>query len=219
MSVIMPTGKKYTDWSLELENDALIKTASTDNKEMKSNRDILYEAALKALKKNACGVVADAKEDALDKAVDALDEAKDAIEEAKAADDTTVTDDTTTPEMGDTETVDIVVDDAKPEVDEVEFEIEGEDEVCDKKDEECKDENPEEKKDDEIIIKSEEGCDEKDEKAEKPDETEIMANADEEFVKMSKISPTTRKKIYTFWAEYLGYPKDYCKLLVKDYEK
>jgi hypothetical protein len=40
----------------------------------------------------------------------------------------------------------------------------------------------------------------------------------DDFVKTSKISTETRKKVYTFWSKYLGYEPDYCILLVSDYE-
>jgi len=44
------------------------------------------------------------------------------------------------------------------------------------------------------------------------------AGADD-FVKTSKISPTTRKKVLKFWKDDLGYAADYAKLMVTDYEK
>ena len=53
----------------------------------------------------------------------------------------------------------------------------------------------------------------------KKEEKTACAKTIGEFTKMSEISPTTRKKVYTYWAEYLGYPKDFCKLMVTDYEK
>jgi len=44
------------------------------------------------------------------------------------------------------------------------------------------------------------------------------AGADD-FVKTSKISQTTRKKVLKFWKDDLGYAADYAKLMVTDYEK
>lgn len=43
------------------------------------------------------------------------------------------------------------------------------------------------------------------------------ATSDNSFVKLSEISPSTRKKVYDYWKNYLGYPEDYCKLLVKNH--
>ena len=39
------------------------------------------------------------------------------------------------------------------------------------------------------------------------------------WVKLAEISPKNRKKIYDYWSKQLGYPKDFVKLMVKDYEK
>jgi hypothetical protein len=44
------------------------------------------------------------------------------------------------------------------------------------------------------------------------------AGADD-FVRTSKISPTTRKKVLKFWKDDLGYVADYAKLMTTDYEK
>lgn len=39
------------------------------------------------------------------------------------------------------------------------------------------------------------------------------------YVKLSSVSKETAKKVTTFWKDYLGYPEDYVKLMVKNYEK
>ena len=44
------------------------------------------------------------------------------------------------------------------------------------------------------------------------------AAASEEFCRYSMISPDNKKKLYDYWVNALGFPKDYVKLLVKDYE-
>lgn len=45
------------------------------------------------------------------------------------------------------------------------------------------------------------------------------ASDDNSFVKLSSVSKETAKKVTTFWKDYLGYPEDYVKLMVKNYEK
>jgi hypothetical protein len=95
-------------------------------------------------------------------------------------------------------------DDAK----EVEVEIE---------DEEKDDEDGEEKEDegekDEIIKESVEAC-----SAAKAG-MKTAANDPDDLYKLSKISPATRKKVYTYWKDYLDYVPDYCKLMTTDFEK
>lgn len=39
------------------------------------------------------------------------------------------------------------------------------------------------------------------------------------YIKLSSVSKETAKKVTTFWSDYLGYPADYVKLMVKNYEK
>jgi len=101
---------------------------------------------------------------------------------------------------------------------EVELEIEVEDEK-DKKDEkkdkkdEKKDEKDEEGEKDEIVKESVEAC------ATAKAEMKTAANDPDDLYKLSKISPTTRKKVYTYWKDYLDYAPDFCKLMVTDYEK
>jgi len=41
----------------------------------------------------------------------------------------------------------------------------------------------------------------------------------EEFTKFAKLSKENRSKLVNYWTNMLNYPKDYVKLLVKDYEK
>jgi len=41
----------------------------------------------------------------------------------------------------------------------------------------------------------------------------------EEFCKFAKLTPANRKKLVDYWVGMLGYPRDFVKLMVKDYEK
>lgn len=70
----------------------------------------------------------------------------------------------------------------------------------------------EEKKEDEIVQKS---C----QAAQKKAEMKTAKNDPDDLVKTSKISPTTRKKVMSYYKDALGYDPEYCKLLVTDYEK
>jgi len=91
-------------------------------------------------------------------------------------------------------------------------------------------------KKDEIIVESEDKCDKcncepckcekgeaKEEKTDKEASSKAKmskaSDANEEFCKYAKISPANRKKVYVYWTNMLGYPKDFAALLVKDYEK
>jgi len=110
----------------------------------------------------------------------------------------------------------------KGDKDEIEIEIEVEDEDKDEKEgekgeeKEEKDEEDEEDKDegdkDEIVKESVEACTAK-------AEMKTAANDPDDLYKLSKISPATRKKVYTYWKDYLDYVPDYCKLMVTDFEK
>ena len=78
--------------------------------------------------------------------------------------------------------------------------------------EEC-DEPPCDDDDDEIIQESGEGC-----VASEEVEVKTAGTDENRFVSLAKISPSTRKKVYTYWTKFLKYPADYSKLLVKDHE-
>ena len=100
----------------------------------------------------------------------------------------------------------------KGETEEVELEIEVEDE--DAEDKEDKDEKKDEEGDkDEIVKESVEAS------ATAKAEMKTAANDPDDLYKLSKISPATRKKVYTYWKDYLDYVPDFCKLMVTDYEK
>ena len=52
------------------------------------------------------------------------------------------------------------------------------------------------------------------------EEAELSVEASTDgWVKISSISPKNRKKVYDYWSKQLNYPKDFVKLMVKDYEK
>ncbi len=69
---------------------------------------------------------------------------------------------------------------------------------------------------DEIV---KEGDDEEAEDDGKENPFEKSAAGKGTFVKVSEISPENRKKVYSYWHDMLGYPEDFCKLMVKNYEK
>jgi hypothetical protein len=50
------------------------------------------------------------------------------------------------------------------------------------------------------------------------DEELAVEASNDNWVKLSAISPKNRKQIYDYWSKQLGYPKDFVKLMVKDYE-
>lgn len=69
---------------------------------------------------------------------------------------------------------------------------------------------------DEIVQKS---CGTAMSKADKELKLNSSAKSKDDFEKISKISPETRSKVLTYWTKYLKYEPDFCKLMVKDYEK
>jgi cytochrome c556 len=89
------------------------------------------------------------------------------------------------------------------EVAEIEIEIEDENGASDEDKDEVKDE-------DEFTKESED---------EPKEKTEKKASLADEFVRFANISPENRSKLTNYWVKYLGYPKDYVSLMVKDYEK
>jgi hypothetical protein len=198
---IMPSGNGAFDW---LPKDGLTKVASTG--EAVEEQDELLEAAKKVVAEfdsvefetenfEVSDEVSDGEEcpevceDDAD-VVDCLETAKDAIEGA----------------------IDCLEGGASDD-EEVELEINIEDEVVEggigclaNDDEETVDGDDEE----ETVEASEED--------EEEDEISVEASTDG-WVKVSSISPKNRKKVYDYWSKNLGYPKDFVKLMVKDYEK
>lgn len=221
----MPSGKGSTDWLPKV----MVKTASNNEGEVSEQeqyRDDLFEAAKQVVanyeEKEAaqgCGMAMGGDElaetDAVetdgvefegqveevaegeDAAVECLERAQDAIEDAVEC------------LGGETE-------DAPVE----EFEMEVEEEVIEGG-EECPtqkcatDENETVEASEETVEASEE-----DEVVEAEDEEdEVVEASADDWVKLAEISPKNRKKIYDYWSRQLGYPKDFVKLMVKDYEK
>ena len=56
-------------------------------------------------------------------------------------------------------------------------------------------------------------------KATKEAGTEKDASSEDDYIKLSMISPKNRQKVVSFWRDMLGYPADYVNLMAKDYEK
>jgi len=50
------------------------------------------------------------------------------------------------------------------------------------------------------------------------DEDMAVSASSDDWVRTSAISPKNRKQVYDYWSKQLGYPKDFVKLMVKDYE-
>jgi hypothetical protein len=129
-----------------------------------------------------------------------------------------------------------VGDDAGQSPDEVVMEVEVEDEAPEGEEkgegeEHEKSETPEEEKDEHEEGEKDE-ADESDEKSEddeivqkscmgksKKIKMETIAGQADDFMKLSKISPETRKKVTSLWKDYLGYDAAYVKLMTTDYEK
>jgi hypothetical protein len=45
------------------------------------------------------------------------------------------------------------------------------------------------------------------------------ASKDSDYIKLSSVGKETSKKVTNYWKDILGYPEDYVKLMVKNYEK
>ena len=157
-------------------------------------------------------------EQALEQALDAVHEVKDSLSGEEVSDDVD----------GDLDGVD----------DEVEIEVEiddaGEEEVLE--DDGMLIESEEEgcpscgHKDDAVEVESNVDCYASDDADDDDDkecddcgckdcECETVTASGNDWVKLSAVSPTNRKKLYDYWSNKLGYPKDFVKLMVKDYEK
>lgn len=107
----------------------------------------------------------------------------------------------------------------KGDKDEIEIEVEVEDEEKDEKGEKEDKGEKEEKDDDKDEGEKDEIVKESVEAATAKAEMKTAANDPDDLYKLSKISPATRKKVYTYWKDYLDYVPDYCKLMVTDFEK
>ncbi len=100
-------------------------------------------------------------------------------------------------------------DSAIEEVEEVEISISDDGEVTDEATE-----TPEESGGEDIIQRSAE-----DDNTGECDKTATAAKSSDSMVKLSKINPTTKKKIYDYFVNQAGWPKDYAKLMTTNYEK
>ena len=248
MAVITPVGKFDFDWSPK-DSAEMVKTASTEAKEQKTDKDALYEAAKIAVAQfskseetskeetsagaskdevskgetsgTSAGTSADTSKDiGVSKAVEVLmekvEKSKDivekvdaamgkveqAVEEVKAAVGETsgaVADAVIAPEVG--AAPEIPVDKAPevPEVAEFEVELEGD--------------KPEVGGEDIIQTSLGDSCGAC--AASIKGDLKKEAAADD-MVKTSKLSPSTRTKLMTFWKEKLKYDPEYCKIWFAD---
>lgn len=145
-------------------------------------------------------------EEVAGKVQEAVTKVEEAVQEVKDAVGAAVSDDAGAP-SGDKVPDEVVMD--------VEVEDEGEEkeeEKGEEKEEKEEKEEGEEGEKDEMVKESIEAC------AAKKVEMKTASEKDD-LVKTSKISPTTRKKITTFWKDYLGYDPAYVKLMGTDFEK
>ena len=245
MTIITPAGKQDFSWSPK--QAGLTKTASKGSKQA-SDKDLLYAAAKKVVKaqfdleqaQNPTNVEVCApcgeKVDVIDNGEAAIDEAaigdtaigEEVVEDAAAVSPANkaeelagkVGDAVSKVEEAIQEVKSIVggegeKDDAgapKGDKDEIEIEVEVEDEEKDEKGEKEEKDDEDEGEKDEIVKESVEAATAK-------AEMKTAANDPDDLYKLSKISPATRKKVYTYWKDYLDYVPDYCKLMVTDFEK
>ena len=224
--MITPAGHKNVDWAPS--DNKLKKTASTeDGSEVQEETNPLYEAAKSYIEKSqqkeatddTCeeveeaeeieekvGSVADAVKEVEEKA-DVAEAKVEAVQEALGQIDEAVQ--SVKEVCGEVDAAEAEVD----KVDEVDDEVEIEIEVQD-------DQGEEDKGEEGLVVESEpevEGCGAVAEKAEEV-AMDKAASTTEEFCRYSMISEPNRKKLVEYWVNALGYPRDYVKLLVKDYE-
>jgi hypothetical protein len=245
MALITPVGKSQFDWSPK--STSLNKTASTGSAEP-SDKDLLFALAKKVVEaqfeesgseevtevsaESGCDVE-DAKA-AVDKLVekaecaeqlcDTVDQAVSKVEEAIQEVRDALSPSGETAEVMEEVTVDISddkieEDKSDPMIEEVTLEVEDEDdEVAEIEivDEDTEEVEVEDEGGEDIIQESKEICAEAKSKISKELKKEAAAD---EFMKISKVSPTTRKKVMKFWKDDLGYVSDYVKLMVTNYEK
>ena len=220
MAVIMPAGKTPFDWSPKVEKEEMVKHASTKKQAAKeqsqsvSDKEALFEIAKRVLaEREESYVETDAMSEDFEEdgetsetstAAEALEKAEEAIEQAEEA-------------------IEVAIEEVCPVAaeEEIEIPLDEEDGIVEIEIEESEIPGETTVEDDTIVegrqecVADEDNSDEEDAE----DEVSIEASTEDDFVRLSKISPANRKKLYSYWTQDLGYPPDYCKLLVKDYEK
>ena len=237
MSLITPSGNSMIDWSPRHE-EKMVRVAGKGQKSapVKTDRDLLYEAARNALKKRAQEEpivedepignlgndtsMVDEVSDGADLEVD-VDVADNAIDEVDVEIDE---------ETGDVE-VSAALEEAASALEnaqsavgraldavEVDVDVVDEDEVVEIDFDETTPETDKDNVDVDVNIDAVPG-EEDDTLMVESEEDMVTARTANDFVKISKLSPENRKKIYNFWVNELNYPKDYVKLMVTDYEK
>lgn len=234
MSIIVPAGKKNIVWSPKEKKEVVLKTAQVEEKpadECCEENDPLFDAAKDFADQagKGDGAVVEVESVGAEKAEDegkselkdAVQEVKDAVEKVEVAVD----------KVEGAEEAEIEVEVGEEPADEVEIEVEdvpGEQEVssgevmvvsddpskcaCAKSEKkEVKEAKKEECKE---CKKTPCECKKEDKKEEVKE-----AASEEEFCRFGKLSAINKKKVADYWVNYLGFPKDYVNLMVKDYEK
>jgi len=216
---IMPSGKGNMNWV----PTTLVKTASSENAEVEEAQytDELLEAAKKVVagyeceaeEVEPCGSVMGGDDVVEDTAVDNV-EFEGEVEEVS------------TPE----EPTDVVecLEDAKEAIEKAVECVSGEEteefETEEFETEVVLEEEGEVVLENEVVLEGGTECVSKEKPCDKveastEEEGEVVEASANDWVKLSAISPNNRKNIYDYWSNKLGYPKDFVKLMVKDYEK
>jgi hypothetical protein len=237
MPFIMPSGNRIFNWSPKSKDEKLTKTASTGAVEEQTDKDLMYELAKKVIAKRTVAAQEEQKkydfetQETQDKVDEDLDIADVELETEEVSEETSekkpCCDDDVVIALENLEDAVAEVKDAVAETHEedednefVVIEESDDDEVVDETEptestfEVSIDEA--DKDDGEIIVQSEEECAEEGPAQKQTQKVEASSNDD--FVKLSQISPETRKKTAEFWKKYLGYPADYVDLMVKNYK-
>jgi len=203
---IMPSGNGSMDWLPK----NLVKTASSEGVvEEEQDRDDLLEAAKAVVATEAeggsCETVVGGDELTEDDSVTFEGEPEEVSEEEE------VEIETEEPEAEAVECLEKAKDAIEEAVeclsDEAEVEVEIEEDEEETNVDEVSFEEPEEV---DVVVEGGVNC--------LAEEKTKEASTDN-WVKVSAISPSNRKKVLDYWVNKLGYPKDFVKLMVKDYEK
>ena len=225
---VIPSGKGAFDW---LPNkNGLTKTASSDNGEVVKERDELLEAAKK--------VVAQFNFEKSDDSEESNDLGGSDGETGDSDDfgdsdgvEFEVSDEVDGDEECDDKTIVEKLEGAKNDLEEAidclgggsgdapeEFEAEVEIELDDDVELDIDNDDSDEDVTDDDVVEGQAECDEDDEECDNSIDASVEASSDD-WVKVANITPKNRKAIYDYWSKQLNYPKDFVKLMVKDYEK
>jgi|SaaInlV_100m_DNA_2_1039680.scaffolds.fasta_scaffold07823_3 hypothetical protein len=229
---VIPSGKGAFEW---LPNtNGLTKTASSDNGEVVEEKDELLEAAKKVVAQFNFEKSDDSEESndlgGSDGETDDSDSFgdPDGVEFENSV--TEVSDEVDGDEECNDKTIVEKLEGAKEELEEAidclgggsgdapeEFEAEVELELDGDVELDVDDDSGEDVSDDDVVEGGVE-CDEDEEDCDNTLDASVEASSDD-WVKVANITPKNRKAIYDYWSKQLNYPKDFVKLMVKDYEK